>query len=324
MKILIIGAGSIGCLFGVKLALKSHEITAIGSNNVYMTIQKQGFIFEVDGKKYSKFPSFHFFSKDSFYEEYSNEAHTLFFDYCIVACKSYSLSQIISEYHYILSQFSRIFLLQNGLGNEEILKLKYPEMNVYRIISTMGAELVANHHLIQTGSGLNYVCHISSFICETPFDLNDIEPIHYFVQILNEADISTEISEKSLQKIWEKAIVNMVINPIGALWRKTNGELLTLSYFWEIAEDIISEILSILDEYKISINSKDQLLQIIKNILQLTQQNSNSMLQDLKRNKHTEIEFLNQKVVDLAKNKKKTAPFNRLVVNLVKGIEKRN
>lgn len=321
MKFLILGAGALGCLFGAKLASSSHDVIAIGSKDVYQNILRQDMIYE--NKQYrTNFPkNFHFFDKSSFYNSFLRENPSFNFDHCIIACKAYSLNKVLEDYHRILKGFPRIFLLQNGLGNEEIIHNKIPHLKVYRIISSMGAELRDHHQLIQTGEGTNYICYISSFIVQSQIEFEEIEPVRNFTNLLNEAGIFSQFTDKSLEKLWEKALVNMVINPLGALWKKRNGELLVLQSFWEIANDLIAEILMIMDKYGISIKSKKELIQQIKEILELTKANHNSMLQDLKRQKKTEIGFLNGRIIELASKLGISAPINKMIVYLIKGLE---
>ncbi|MCF2139020.1 MAG: ketopantoate reductase family protein [Candidatus Lokiarchaeota archaeon] len=320
MKILIIGAGSLGCLFGAKLALNNHDVYAIGSEKIYKKVYEEGLFFQEFNKPAEKLTHIHFFaSQNEFLNEKINQSN---FDLCIISCKAYSLSQITSQYESLISQFQSVFLLQNGLGNEEILKSKFPNLKIYRIISSMGAMLENYNHIIQTGDGLNFICRISNLTHENNTEGNREEvKISEIIRNFNKAGISIKKAKNSLKKIWEKAIINIVINPLGALLNEKNGNLLNNPYFWKSAEHLIHEILMVMESYQLPFDSFDEIHKKIKIVLEKTKDNSNSMLQDLRRNKPTEIEFLNQKIVDLGKKRKIATPFNKTIVILIKARE---
>ena len=57
-------------------------------------------------------------------------------------------------------------------------------------------------------------------------------------------------------------------------------------------------------------------------VAEKTYDNKNSMLQDILKGKSTEIDFLNGKIVELAKDLGLKVPINELITFLVKGLER--
>ena len=57
-------------------------------------------------------------------------------------------------------------------------------------------------------------------------------------------------------------------------------------------------------------------------VAERTYNNKNSMLQDVLKGKPTEIDFLNGKIVEFAKDLGIRVPVNELLTFLVKGLEK--
>ncbi|MHA1611271.1 MAG: ketopantoate reductase family protein, partial [Promethearchaeota archaeon] len=150
MRILIIGAGSMGCLVGAKLSLAHHEVIATGSPRIHRAICKNGLIYhDLTGKK---FPIRNFRMIEHANALQMKNPPKI----CIIASKAYSLPTIIQEYESILSQYDEVFLMQNGLGNENLLSKHFPKMILYRIVSSFGATLKEGNHIYQTGEGPSY------------------------------------------------------------------------------------------------------------------------------------------------------------------------
>jgi 2-dehydropantoate 2-reductase len=57
-------------------------------------------------------------------------------------------------------------------------------------------------------------------------------------------------------------------------------------------------------------------------VAEKTYNNKNSMLQDIMKEKPTEIDFLNGKIVELAKELDVKVPINKLLTSLIKGLER--
>jgi 2-dehydropantoate 2-reductase len=57
-------------------------------------------------------------------------------------------------------------------------------------------------------------------------------------------------------------------------------------------------------------------------VAEMTYHNKNSMLQDILKGKPTEIDFLNGKIVEFAKDLGIRVPINELLTFLIKGLER--
>lgn len=58
--------------------------------------------------------------------------------------------------------------------------------------------------------------------------------------------------------------------------------------------------------------------------LEIVSENTNSMLQDLRKGKRTKVEYFNGKVVEYGREAGISTPYNVFVTNVIKCIEKRN
>jgi 2-dehydropantoate 2-reductase len=138
--------------------------------------------------------------------------------------------------------------------------------------------------------------------------------------LLDKGGIKTEIVDDIIRCSWEKAFVNIGINAIGALARLKNGELLDDDYLKHFMGKTVEEALEVAKLKGIELSERDY-IDLMYNVAEKTYDNKNSMLQDILKSKHTEIDFLNGKIVEFAKELSINVPINELLTCLIKGLE---
>ena len=112
-SILIIGAGSLGFLFGFKLALAGIKVKAIVSARVLKEINNKPIIYKNFQEKSVQVNNLQIVQPEDLEKED-------LIDFCIIASKAFNLDAICQQYYDILSQFTGFILLQNGIGNRRI------------------------------------------------------------------------------------------------------------------------------------------------------------------------------------------------------------
>jgi len=122
--------------------------------------------------------------------------------------------------------------------------------------------------------------------------------------------------------LWSKLIINSAINPLGAVTKKKNGELIKDKYLKRILIELTDESTRVSVAKGIKLLYKDLRHRVVKTCL-LTGSNINSMLQDVLNGKKTEIENINGVIIAEAKKLNISVPFNELLYNLVKLISEK-
>ncbi|MHA2290085.1 MAG: ketopantoate reductase family protein, partial [Promethearchaeota archaeon] len=120
---------------------------------------------------------------------------------------------------------------------------------------------------------------------------------------------------------WEKAFVNIGINAMGALTRLPNGELLENEYLKQYMGMAVEEALHVAKLKKIALHKKNY-VNLMFSVAQKTYNNKNSMLQDILKEKPTEIDFLNGKIVEFARELGVKVLVNEILTQLIKGLER--
>ena len=67
--------------------------------------------------------------------------------------------------------------------------------------------------------------------------------------------------------------------------------------------------------------SKKDFIALTYDVAEKTSENINSMLQDILKGKNTEIDFINGRIVKLAKGLGVNTPINEFLTYLIKGLE---
>ena len=314
MRILIIGAGSLGLLYAGFLA-KNNEITVVCSDRFAEKLRKSGLTIENLSNQEIHVPNLQVYSKS---DQTIHDLAAHRFDICIIATKVYDLSKALSDYEAVISNTPLLFLLQNGLGNEELAMQKFSHKILYRIITSHGALMKNNDRVTHTGRGKTILCRINP-----NENTNDYAQLVEFLFLeLDKAQFEPEISPQPLETIWRKALINIGINPFGALTGLTNGKILEVPGLPSIIRATVGEALLIAKKMGIPLLDDIDYTQSVFDVIAATARNRNSMLQDIENGKSTEIDFLNGRIVEYAKKLGLHTPLNEMLSSLIHGLEK--
>ncbi|WP_297475848.1 2-dehydropantoate 2-reductase [Thermococcus sp.] len=298
MKIYVLGAGSIGSLFGGLLAKAGNDVTLIGREEQVKAVNENGL--EVFGvEEFTVYPKASLYAPD--------EPP----DLLILATKSYSTKAALECAGSCIGPNTWVLSIQNGLGNEE-LALRRTE-KVMGGITTNGAMLVEWGRVKWTGRGITVVG-------KYPTGRHDF--VDEVARVFSEAGIETRVSENIVGWKWAKAIVNSVINGLGTVLGVKNGFLMDDPHLEGISVDIARE--GCLVAQQLGIEFEVHPLELLWDTIERTRDNYNSTLQDIMRGKRTEVDYINGKIVECAKSVGLEAPRNELLWALVKARENLN
>ncbi|VUT27691.1 MAG: 2-dehydropantoate 2-reductase [Candidatus Syntrophoarchaeum sp. GoM_oil] len=295
MKIVVMGAGALGSLFGGLLALSGEEVVLVGREKHVDAINESGL-------KISGLTDAAVYLKASIHPE---EADLILF-----TVKSYDTLDTASKL--VLNDVTIILSLQNGLGNEEMIKKVVGDHHVIGGITSYGALFIEPGHIRHTGIGNTVIGELDGSVTER---------VSHIAKILSEAGIKTEVTDAIKQKIWEKLVVNAGINALTAITDVNNGKLLEISELNNLMRDASLEALEVGLAFGIKLDH--DLIEQVEDVARKTAENRSSMLQDVSRGKRTEIDAINGMIVKIGGEVGIETPVNHILTSLVKGIEKR-
>nr|WP_295924404.1 2-dehydropantoate 2-reductase [uncultured Dyadobacter sp.] len=225
----------------------------------------------------------------------------------VVAAKSYANKQLAADLKGRTGD-SPIVLLQNGLGIEQPFVAQHFR-EVYRAVL-----LVTSQVIDETTVRFKPVA-----ACPVGIECGSMDHLSTIIGQLSTPQFVFESKVNLQSMIWKKAIVNCVFNSVCPLLEIDNGIFHRDPHAIQIARRVISECLFIAHQNGIDLLQKeveDSLLEIsIASDGQLI-----STLQDIRSNRHTEIDTLNLEIVRLAEEmgKSEAVRETRLLGELTK------
>jgi 2-dehydropantoate 2-reductase len=205
-----------------------------------------------------------------------------------------------------------LLTLQNGLGNEEVLRARYPENPVLIGMSVHTVVTVGIAHYRHTGVRETSIGPTSSAsrdnaeLAAAAFRRKDFP-----VDVYGEKDIRTQQ--------WAKFVLNCASLPTMALTRLSTPAAYELEVVFEHMDDLTRETCAIARAAGIDLDPDERVA--FQRELFRTAGGRASMLGDVLAKRRTEIDTINGAAVMYAESHGVPAPLNRAMVALVKGLE---
>lgn len=201
--------------------------------------------------------------------------------------------------------------LQNGVGNLEILHQILGQDRVLGGLSYHSALVQGPGHVSHTHAGPTWLGELDGSISKRAT---------MFSELLASAGFAPVVVDNIEGHIWSKFIHNAAINPICAVLGQRVGEIPLTREADALQSKIIEEALAVVRAKGIALTDPDP-MKTIKEFCK-TKFNKPSMLQHMEAAKRTEIDALNGAVVREGENLDIATPYNRAVMWMVKGMER--
>ncbi len=301
MKIVIVGPGAIGCLFGAFLSKSKEEIWLLDKNKERAAkINENGISLEgVSGSWQAKVKTT------------ANPQDIGTSDLILICVKSFNTKEAVEEIAPLLNRTTKILTLQNGIGNIEVIAELTAEERVIGGVTNEAATLTDIGKIHHAGRGQTIIGMIDG---KTPVEMRGIR------EVFNKVGFDTKMSRDIKSLIWSKLIINVGINALTAITHLPNGKLTEFEGTKRILRDAVTEAARIAKRKRIKLIYDDPLAKV-EAVCEGTSANLSSMLQDVLRNKRTEIHFINGVIVRFGQELGIDVPANKFLVDIVKTIE---
>lgn len=209
---------------------------------------------------------------------------------------------------------------QNGCGHLELLQELLPASAVWAGVTTEAAKRKTLTEVIHAGEGEICIGKSSPSIEEDGSNPQNSWPaaIISFIEALNAAGFNASLSKEVDTIIYRKLMINAVINPLTAIWRVRNGELLDSPGRMQLMKELYSEAAGIYEACGIPLGP--QLWEAVVEVCRSTSGNTSSMLADVLAARETEIRWINGSIVEMGRRQGVEAPLHRWVCGLVEGM----
>lgn len=304
MKIAVLGAGAMGCLYGGLLAEGNNEVWLIDIWKDHVDrINKEGLT--IQGKSGDR--------KVKNIKATTDPNEIGITDLVLVFVKSTITDKALDGAKNIIGDSTLILTLQNGLGNIEKIASVVGKDNIIAGTTAHGSTLLEPGKILHAGIGATIIGEMNG---------EKSDRINYIKEVFNESKIETIITDNVLGLIWDKLLVNVGINALTALTQLKNGQLVELEEMEKLLELAVEEGEKVAKAKGIKLISKDS-VKHTKEVCRLTAQNKSSMLQDIINKRKTEIEMINGAIVKEGLSYDIDTPINLALTNLIK-VKERN
>jgi 2-dehydropantoate 2-reductase len=294
MRILVFGAGSLGCAIGGMLA-RQHEVTLVGRKENMDAIRLHGLRFTgaVEGRV------------DIATRESAEEIPAP--DLTILTTKAYHTSSVVDALRALPWQNTPVLTLQNGLGNLEVLR-NWRGPNAFGGTTTMGAVL--------SSPGVVRISGLGKMVIGSDMDGQGAAAI---AEVFSECGFKVQVSPNISGEIWAKAIVNSCINPLTAILRVSNGSLLSSETILRLMSDLCDECVAVALASGVHLPEGD-MMDRVKSVARDTAENRSSMLRDVELGRRTEVGQLNGMMCKAGSFHCVPTPLNRAVSAMIEAL----
>ncbi|HEY9570552.1 MAG TPA: 2-dehydropantoate 2-reductase [Metalysinibacillus sp.] len=283
MKIAIIGAGAIGKLLATYYAQQHEVIMVVRREEQARAIMNNGIT--------KLTPTRHV--------NYRVQATTILpkADIYFVTVKFYHLIALQS----LLQQVTTtLVFLQNGLAHQSFAKQFSCEVLVGTL--TVGAETKNDTTVYERGTGTMQLSAPQN---------------HAIWQLTSEA-LPIKYVKNVNEVLWQKAILNSLINPLTALLDLPNGELVTNEHAFHLLQTIYTELIHAFPDKKHLVGIED-VVQLCHN----TAMNTSSMRADFLAGRPSELETIVGAILEEAVNRQQLLPTLHTLYYALLAIEER-
>ncbi len=300
-RILILGAGAMGCLFAARLALSGHFVTLVDINRERIeTINQSGLMLEVDHENPVAVSL-----RAANAAEISGSV-----DLLIVFTKGNHTQAAVESVAHLAECNPLALSLQNGIGNAEILAEKFG----------WDRTLFGTAHIPADLSPPNVVrTHMPNALSLGGIDASTTGMAEDIASLLTEAGFDATASSDIRKTVWDKLAFNAALNAPAMICAKTNGGLDNPAGL-RIARGVIAEAVAVAQAKGIELDAT-KIDAAVSSALKDHAGHKASMLQDREAGRATEIAMINGAIVREGKVAGIPTPVCSTLTDLVRLIE---
>jgi 2-dehydropantoate 2-reductase len=297
MKILMVGAGSVGGFFGAKLVRAGVECSFLLRSRTLAAVKAHGLTIRSRDDAFTVRPTIG-----------SDPCELPAPDLVCLGIKRYDLDATVEQLRPVLNARTTLLTLQNGVDTESRLRELVPDVpivgGVAYIYSRTAEPGVIEHYKKGTLA-------IGDWKGPSPsVSLTQIKAV------FESAGISCQLPEDIHRTKWEKMCWNVVFNPLTVLINDTVAKAISYPELRSVMAQIVDEAVAVAKSDGVELPS-DMAEKIIRWSQEIRDIHT-SMYDDWKAGRPTEIDHLNGYIVRRAKAMRMPAPVNETMVALVK------
>lgn len=302
MRIAILGAGAMGGLFGGYLARAKNDVVLIDVwREAVESMTTTGL--RIDNQLGA--------SETIRVQAQTDPARVEPVDLVVVLVKCIHTVEAVRSAKPLLGPETVVVTLQNGWGNASRIAEIIGKERVLAGVTYHSATVLGPGHLRHTGSGATVIGELDGKISRR------LEKIG---ETFSRAGLEVVLSENVTKEIWSKLLLAACTLPTSALLGFTSGKLIEHEGTLQLMQGILHEAVTVAKAQGIDLDEAER-WQAITAAEKHYAGAKASMLQDIEKRRHTEIDVVNGAIVEAGKRLNIPTPHNQVMVWLVKSLE---
>ena len=290
-QVVLLGAGAIGVLPGVKLAAAAEVKLTVAASGERLSRYREEGIF-LNGERVA----FEFASPEELPEA----------DLIIVATKTPALRVALEDVAPAVSEKTVFLPLLNGISASEIIRERFPLAIVLKGFYLGHASVRKGNRITHDGVGTIY--------CGG----DDRPKLDFTVELLRSAGVDVEIPENIDIAMWQKFVLNVGVNQTQGVFNADYGQVQQSPEMLRFAWDLMEEAVAVGRASGVALG--DEVIESAMMVICKMPGNvKTSMLQDVEAHRETEVGAFAGTVCRLAEKFGINVPNNKLVLEKIKG-----
>ncbi|WP_306793036.1 ketopantoate reductase family protein [Desulfopila inferna] len=301
MRITVVGAGAMGCLFGGLLKLGRSDVVLVDVWQEHVAaINAKGLIIDKDKKRFvinvpACLPS----------------QLQPPIDLLLLLTKSFNTEAALRDVAGCISESTHVMTLQNGVGHVETINKFVRKDKIIHGITTYPSDLIGPGQIETKGDGIVKVMSV---------DGSNGSTLGQIVEALHNAGMNCEITPDVSVAIWEKLAFNCAMNGLTTVLHMNVGMLGDSPEGLHLVGQMVEEIVSVARKKNIAVDKK-RIMSTIAMAFMEHRQHHPSMLKDIMTKKKTEVESIHGAAIRQGAQLGLELPVNSTIYRLVKIIE---
>lgn len=295
-SILLVGTGALATLFAARLSEAGHSVHMLGTwkKGLGELQQKGARIVDSNGNE----RAYKVHATDDPHEVSGAKV-------ALVLVKSWQTERAAQQLKESLAENGLAVTLQNGLGNRETLIRDLGPARVSLGVTTTGATLLGAGLVRAGGDGV--------------ISIEQHQALGPLEAALRSSSFNLQIVDDAQSLIWGKLVINAAINPLTALLRVPNGELLSHPKAYKMMAALACETAEVANAEHVRLPFQNP-VSAAEDVARKTARNHSSMFQDVIRGAQTEIDAICGEVTRRAEFHGISTPYNRACWQMVSAI----
>ncbi|MBF0550821.1 MAG: 2-dehydropantoate 2-reductase [Deltaproteobacteria bacterium] len=309
MKIAVIGPGAMGLLFTAKLAEAGYNATLVDHRaDRAAALARDG----INVKGLSDIGPVHV-------PVITRAGQMDQANLVLICVKAYDTPLAAATAKDLVAPDGWVLTLQNGVGNVERLAEVIPAAKILAGVTSHGATVLAPGVVRHAGQGDTTIGPAIPSNGHNG-DRARHESMHRVAEVLTAAGFTTAVSPNVQDLIWSKLVVNVGINALTAITGLCNGELLSHTSLDEVLNRAVAEAVEVGQAKGITFIHPVPVAKV-REVAANTASNVSSMLQDMLKQRPTEIDYINGAITTEGGKLGIPTPVNMVLAGIVKGLE---